>query len=133
MTKFWIIAFNRAVEIINNKIITGLAFADDLCALLGSDDLNFMTKKTQKMLDELTDQGSTCSLKFSSGKTVAILFTKKKKLAAHKLKIYGKNIEYQKSTKYLGLTINSKLARTEHITNTLNTNLAYLRKLINKT
>ena len=80
--KFWIIAFNRAVEIINTRLATGFAFADDLCALPGSNSINFITTRLQRIIDELTIWGSTCGLKFSSEKTVAILFSKSKKITA---------------------------------------------------
>ena len=54
-------------------------------------------------------------------------------MTAKKLKIYGQELEYKNSSKYLGLTIDAKLSSNEHINNVLTTNLAYLRQLINKT
>ena len=131
--KFWIIAFNRAVELVNTKLVTGFAFTDDLCALMGGKDLQYITIKIQKVINNLTDWGHTCGLKFSPEKTVTIIFTKKKKMTAKKLKIYGQGLEYKNSTQYLGLTIDAKLPWNEHINNVLTTNLGHLRQLINKT
>ena len=100
---------------------------------MGGDNLSYLTRKLQKVINDLANWGSRCGLTFSPEKTVAIIFTRKKIKEVNKLKIYGKVIEYQTSTKYLGLTLDSKLNWTQHINNVLTSNLAYLRRLINKT
>ena len=45
--KFWIIAFNKAVEIINQWNTVGQGFADDLCMLKAGKDLNHITNTLQ--------------------------------------------------------------------------------------
>ena len=49
--KFWIIAFNKAVEIINQWGTIGQGFADDLCMLRGGKDLNHITNTLQILLN----------------------------------------------------------------------------------
>ena len=38
--KFWIIAFNKAIEILNQRGVYGIGFADDCAALLGGNNLH---------------------------------------------------------------------------------------------
>ena len=72
--KFWIIAFNKAVEIINQWGTIGQGFADDLCMLRGGKDLNHITNTLQIILNQLQNWGSTCNLTFSPEKTFAMIF-----------------------------------------------------------
>ena len=66
--KFWIIAFNNAVEIINQWGVTGQGFADDLSMIHGGKDLNHITNTLKILLKQLQNWGSTCGLKFSPEK-----------------------------------------------------------------
>jgi hypothetical protein len=77
--KFWLIAFDRAIHIINSHGIVGHGFADDLCALATGKDLKEARTRMQAMLNELVDWGKTCGLFFNHAKTVAIHFTRKRK------------------------------------------------------
>ena len=43
--KFWIIAFNAAISILNKHWVLGLGFADDRVALIGGTDLHHMMYK----------------------------------------------------------------------------------------
>ena len=60
--KFWLIAFNPAIEIINKNKITGNGYADDCSALTVGVNTSHMVNRMQKMLDELTAWGRTCLL-----------------------------------------------------------------------
>ena len=46
--KFWIIAFNEAIEIINEYGVTGQGFADDYGPMIGGDDTHKMYQKPAK-------------------------------------------------------------------------------------
>ena len=72
--KFWIIAFNNAVEIINQWGVVGQGFADDLSMIHGGKDLNHITNTLQLLIKQLQNWGNACGLKFSPEKTVAVLF-----------------------------------------------------------
>ena len=113
--KFWLIAFDYAIQIINRYNIEGNGYADDCAALAGGPRLDHILKRLQKMLDELTAWGKTCGLSFNPDKSVAVLFTRRRKTAPFNLKIDGKEIPYQKQVKYLGITLDSKLYWTTHI------------------
>ena len=53
LKKFWIIAFNEAIEIINKLGVYGNGFADDCVALLGGDKLDPIMSRLQKVVWEL--------------------------------------------------------------------------------
>ena len=117
--KFWIIAFNNAEEIINQWGVVGQGFADDLSMIHGGKDLNHITNKLQILLNQLQKWGSTCGLKFSPEKTVAVLFNGAGRHITRPMKIDNSKINYVKEVKYLGLTLDNKLSWKPHITKTL--------------
>ena len=49
--KFWAIAFDEAIEIINEYGATGHGFADDCCTLIGGNNLNQMMSRIQKVVN----------------------------------------------------------------------------------
>ena len=72
--KFWIIAFNKAIEIINLGTTKGYGFADDICILAGGSDLQASVDALQHKINLLTKWGSTCGLVFSPAKSIPIIF-----------------------------------------------------------
>ena len=70
--KFWLIAFDKAVEIINRFGVVGNAFADDCAALIGGTHPQRLRNRLQKMLDQLTNWGRNCGLHFNPNKSVAV-------------------------------------------------------------
>ncbi|MEL6358425.1 MAG: reverse transcriptase domain-containing protein [Bacteroidota bacterium] len=114
--KFWLIAFDEAIRIANKYGIVGNGFADDIGAVICGRTVKSMVNKMQRMIDELTDWGRGCGLKFCPQKSVAVLFGRKKMPNnPPKVHIYGEPIEYQTSVKYLGVTLDQKLDWKQHI------------------
>ena len=118
--KFWLIAFDHAIQIINRYQIEGNGYADDCAALAGGRRLDHALKKLQKMLDELTAWGKTCGLNFNPEKSVAIVFSRRRKKPPFQLKIDGRPIAFKQEVKYLGVTLDSKLHWTAHINDKIN-------------
>lgn len=118
--KFWLIAFDPAVKLINNLFVQGVGYADDLCALIGGRDTQFMVSQMNKVLRKLVSWGRTCNLNFNEKKTIAIMFSKSNKIPKIKPIMNGKKIEYSLSTKYLGVILDSKLHWEEHILSKIN-------------
>ena len=97
--KFWLIAFDYAIQIINRYNIEGNGYADDCSALYGGRRLDHALKRLQKMLDDLTEWGRSCGLKLNPDKSVAVVFSRRGKSPPFALKIDGKEIQYQTEVK----------------------------------
>ena len=131
--KFWLIAFDYAIQIINRYNIEGNGYADDCSALYGGRRLDHALKRLQKMLDDLSAWGKTCGLRFNPEKSVAVVFSRRRKIPPFSLKIDGGEIEYKTEVKYLGVTLDSKLHWTTHISEKLTKTKRYLGKIANMT
>ena len=131
--KFWLIAFDYAIQIINRFNIEGNGYADDCSALYGGPRLDHALKRLQKMLNELTAWGKTCGLNFNPDKSVAVVFSRRRKEPPFKLVIDGKEIEYQKEVKYLGVTLDSKLHWNKHMEEKITKAKKYLSHVANIT
>ena len=113
--KFWLIAFNNAIKIINSGFVEGVGYADDCCILMGGTDQSHMVAQVQRTINKLITWGSTCGLRFNHSKTVVVLFTKSTKTFRRHIRIDGNDIPYSHQVKYLGLLLDSKLAWHPHI------------------
>jgi ribonuclease HI len=121
---FWAIAYNEAVKILNARGLEGQVYADDSCALIGGTDLNFMFRRMNQVLEQLSAWGQKCGLKFNAAKTEAILFSRdnpnKRKFSVPVLKMEGKRIPLAETVKYLGVTLDRRLHWTDHINDKIN-------------
>ena len=114
--KFWLIAFDPAVSIINTHGVFGNAFADDCGAALGGTHLPTIIKHLHRMIRDLVSWGRTCNLEFNPNKTVAVRFSRKKnKSALTGIQMEGTNVTFSNSALYLGVTLDHKLNWQEHI------------------
>ena len=77
--KFWLVAFDYAIQIINRYMIEGNRYADDCSALSGGQRLDYALKRLQKMLDDITNWGKTCGLRFNPEKSIAVVFSRRSK------------------------------------------------------
>ena len=116
--KFWIIAFNEAIEIINTRGVYGVGFADDCVALLGGTNIHQQMSRMQKVVTTLEEWGDEHGLTFNALKTEVIIFSKsteKKVEYPNKLVVGNERIEFSKRAKYLGMYVDSRLNWTYHI------------------
>ena len=113
--RFWLIAFNQAIKIINDSFVDGVGYADDCCILMGGTDQSHMVARVQRAINKLIAWGNTCGLLFNHSKTVAILFSSNNKVFRRHVRIDGNNIPYSHKVKYLGLTLDSKMSWKVHI------------------
>ena len=113
--KFWLIAFNEAIQIINSNGITGNGYADDCSALLGGDHPHNMIDQMQTVLDRLVTWGQMCGLHFNAQKTVAVMFTRTKRTFERLVRMDGQLIPYSSSVVYLGVTMDSELKWKPHV------------------
>ena len=116
--KFWIIAFDPAIEIINQDGIFGQGFADDYAAMIGGEDLTAITTKMNSTLEKLVEWGTTCGLRFNPSKTVLLHYrnNKKRRQTHPEIQMNGQIISPSRHTRYLGVEIDDELNWKHHIT-----------------
>jgi len=89
-------------------------FADDSCIFKSGKNLKQITKVIQDNINKISHWCDLWGFKISLDKTVAVIFTQKKH-DAPKLLIKNQTIKIDEKAKFLGLILDSKLTRTEHI------------------
>jgi ribonuclease HI len=97
--------------------ILGISFADDGLLATAGPDLDQLLNRLQEALLQVEQWASDCGLRFSTTKTEVVIFTKKSisSLCIRPLLLYNTPIPYVTSTKYLGITLDSKLTFKPHI------------------
>ena len=113
--KFWLIAFDEAIRIINSEGITGNGYADDCSALIGGTHPHNMIEKMQSMLDRLVNWGAAFGLRFNPQKTVAIMFTRATRKFNRLVRMDSQLIPYSRTVVYLGVTLDAELKWKDHI------------------
>ena len=124
----WNLVVNELLEYTRNKIPSDLqGFADDLASIVTAPrqtngrqgyDADILREVTQKSLNNINLWCRKSGLKLSHLKTHCVMFTKRRNWSfSRPLKVDGIEIEVQKSTKFLGIILDSKLSWNEHIEN----------------
>jgi ribonuclease HI len=94
------------------------AFADDLVGLAEGQDLEYICERTQRTINTIENWCKSKGLNISNLKTKVIMFTWRKKWTLPKaIMVEGKQVELSSSTKFLGVTLDSKLNFNDHISN----------------
>ena len=113
--RFWLIAFDKAIQIINSEGIVGNGYADDCAALIGGTHPYNMIEKMQTMLEKLVRWGASCGLRFNSQKTVVVMFSRSTKVCPKLVRMDGDLIPYSDTVVYLGVTMDKELRWNHHI------------------
>ena len=92
-------------------------YADDLADLIAHKDIDTLHAKAQAHIDFIIAWCFSVGLELNTDKTKAILFSCKRNLSIPPLHIGSVPLTFSSSTKFLGITIDSKLRFTEHIDN----------------
>ena len=127
--RFWLIAFDGAIRIINSGNIVGNGYADDCSALIGGTHPNNMIESMQAMLDRLVRWGHTCGLRFNPQKTVAVMFTRATRDFPRPVRMDGQLIEISETVVYLGVTLDKELKWKPHVQNKIKKAKGLLMKL----
>ena len=127
--RFWLIAFDDAIRIINSHGIVGNGYADDCSALIGGTHTHNMIEKMQTVLDRLVRWGNSCGLRFNPQKTVAVMFTRATREFTREVRMDGQMIPYSKTVVYLGVTLDAELKWLDHINNKVKKAKGLLMKL----
>ena len=108
------LAINDLPNVVNPKLRCSL-FADDKAVWFHCKNLNLLKKAIQTSLNSILAWGNKWGFKFSSSKTEAVLFTRKRKIEEIQLYLNKSQIQICSSFKYLGVTLDKKLTWGDHI------------------
>ena len=111
--KFWIIAFNQAIEMLNQRGVYGIGFADDCAASLGGNNLHQQMSRIQKVVTDIEEWGIQNGLVFKALKTEVVIFTRARLKDAeysNRLLIGNNRIDFGQSVKYLRVMLDAKLS-----------------------
>ena len=92
-------------------------FADDLADVIAHKDMDILHNKAQTHIDFINAWCYSVGLEINTSKTKIILFSSKRNLSLPLLHFGNTPISYSRSTKFLGITIDSKLRFTTHVNN----------------
>ncbi|KAL4105014.1 hypothetical protein QTP88_020289 [Uroleucon formosanum] len=112
--------FNIYVSDFSTSINTEIAlYADDSAIYSSSTDVETVTKNMQDHLNGIQIWGDKWKIKLNPQKSTAVLFTNRRPKTPGNLKLYGNNIPWSPSIKYLGVILDRKLTWNPQITSKL--------------
>ena len=118
-TLAFILSFQDAIDIANEKPTVGFGFADDLAAGVFGPDIPTLINLLQKTINKLKAWADEKEIVFSPSKTKAMLFTRSRKYKLKPIYLGDSEIDYVSTFKYLGVTIDNKLTWNTHIDNVI--------------
>jgi len=113
----WNLVMNSLLSNLKNDAIKPVGYADDVLLLLRGKDLTTMADLMNDRLKMVGQWSLTKGLTFNPAKTTMVLFNRSKKTITNKpkIKLLGKELTYDDSMKYLGVTISKSLTWSDHI------------------
>ena len=112
----WNTVINRLITALDKHPALTVVFADDCSLTIRSHCPLVARDVAQSALDEAVTWASKNGLSLCANKTAAMFFTRRREYKMPgKLTLYGKEIEYVTTMKYLGVTIDNKLSWNQHI------------------
>ena len=111
----WNCAFDMLLEAFDGLATKIIGYADDALLLTTSIDLGTALDLAQKAIKKAENWARDVGVEFSPEKTSVMIFTRKRGKPNRKLKIYGKEVDFVSSTKYLGVVFDNKLTFRQHI------------------
>ena len=113
----WNLIFDDLLRRFDKTSVTSIGFADDGTLLIKGPVIADLYRQMNGYLDIATDWATEHGLKFCPNKTSAVLFTRRKvPKELPTLYMYGEPIPHAKQAKVLGVTLDSTLSWTPHIT-----------------
>ena len=111
------VAINGILDMVSPPI-RGSLFVDDLAIYVTTYDALSACRYLQKAIDAVSKWAAGCGFKFSSTKTVAVRFTKSRRVEViPNLILNGNILPYKEEVKFLGMTFDKKLTWGSHIDN----------------
>ncbi|XP_017786763.1 PREDICTED: RNA-directed DNA polymerase from mobile element jockey-like [Nicrophorus vespilloides] len=104
-------------------------YADDTAILVRHTSIEHVTRLLQKALDELEDWFRLWRIDVNPAKNVAVLFSRRGATPAGELTVFGEEVEWKPSAKYLGVTLAKGLRFKQDIEMARNKACATIRLL----
>ena len=103
----WNLPFDGLIEIYDNSPVHCIGFADDGSLMICGKDPHVLVTLMQRAINQANEWGQRNGLSFAPAKTVAVIFSKKRasKNTFPPLFLSGVEIHYERSVKYLGLSL----------------------------
>ena len=95
--------------------VSTTAFADDLCFYIAGGNTAALHQKAQIVMDKASAWSKSKGMKFSSSKTMPVIFSRLKYKQPPPLVLNGVPLKYGHLAKYLGVYIDSKLTWRDHV------------------
>ena len=129
--KFWLLAFDPAIQIINSTFVEGNGYADDCCVVFGGRKPEILVKRIQRVLDKLVVWGRTCGLIFNPDKTIIVNFSRQRNQILPHLRVGDDFVPYSSEAVYLGITLDAKMFWRKHLKDRIARSKKYLMKMAN--
>ncbi len=110
-------AIDRHLNGLNSGGVSTIAFADDTTVLATGKCIDTIINLLQRKVKTLEKWSKDAGVEFNTDKSVAMVFTNKRKIKEIPIKLQGKPLEYVQETKYLGVTLTPKLSWNTHLKN----------------
>ena len=129
--KFWLLAFDPAIQIINESFVEGNGYADDCCIVFGGRKPEIIIRRLQRVVDKLVAWGGTCGLRFNPDKTIVINFTRKIRQVVPHLRVGEEYVPFSTEALYLGIILDAKMYWRKHLEGKIKKGKRYLMKMAN--
>ena len=111
----WNLAFDSLLSQFNRGPVQVYGYADDACLISTAWSPAAAKSKLQDAVDKCTKWGTSQGLRFSPKKTVIVLFHRRPKMRKPtKIQMYGTEVNYSETARYLGVHMDSQLRWRHH-------------------
>lgn len=97
------------------QYVKAILYVDDLVIYSSSSHLGVLSRRLQCAINQTERWCTNNGFTFSVSKTAALLFSKRPTQENPNLTLYGRNINFKSSTRYLGMIFDTRLNWLEHI------------------
>ncbi|XP_017779597.1 PREDICTED: RNA-directed DNA polymerase from mobile element jockey-like [Nicrophorus vespilloides] len=104
-------------------------YADDTAILVRHTSTDHVTRLLQEALDQIEDWFRLWRIDVNPTKSVAVLFTRKRSTPSGALTVFGEDIQWKPSAKYMGVTLDKDLRFKQHIETARNKACATIKLL----
>ena len=113
-TTLFLIAINGIVESLPPGVRSSL-YVDDFAIYAADTDIHALCSLIQSAISSASSWATRHGFRFSTSKSCAVLFTRRRLIPRPPLSLYGSLLPYQPSAKFLGLLFDSRLTWDDHV------------------